>query len=998
MAVSFGSDPTEGGTPSRPERAAARPVRRPLRDLAVARKLGLMVLLFVAAIAALVALGKLNGDVLSAVRAYVAGEGLWAKGHRDGVFYLVRYAQTRQEDDYRRYEAALRVNLGDRQAREELEKPEPDLAHAAEGFLAGRNHPDDVDGLIWLFRNFRQVPQLDRAITLWTEADGHIDRLRALGTELRAEVLRGGPTPQRRDELVARIEAMHETLVPLEDEFSAVLGDASRWIVGVLLVTTLVLGGAMLAVALATARSFTRQILQQIEALRMAAERVARDDFDHSVEVGSADELGGLAESFNGMLGRLREHRSEIEAGAAELHEASRAAQALAVKAEAASLAKSQFMANMSHEVHTPINGILGMTELLLGTPLDARQQRFAQAAYRCGEELSDIIQDILDYSRMDTGALALTPVDFEPREVAEDVLELLAVRAHERGLELCLREAPGLPAHAHGDALRLRQVLHNLVANAIKFTERGEVVVDLRPAADAPALPGGGWWLEIGIADTGIGIEPEVLANLFTPFTQASSGMARRYGGAGLGLAISRQLTELMGGALDATSTPGTGSVFRVRLPLAQPLEPVPAEASPPLPLRRTLLIEDNATQRGALTALLEDWQLEVMACADADTAVARLAAECAAGRPVDALLVDLELPGSDAQRLVRLLLEAAGEPPPRLVLLAAAAAALQLPTPLPGPVLGKPVRKRQLRDALAGAPAELPTFGGLTPRLGGNILVVEDNPVNQEVIAQMLRRLGTRVHLAASGIEGLNAMCAQRFDLVLMDIQMPGMDGVEALGWLRRGPGERFALLTPADTPVIAVSADALGGDRELYRSVGFDDYLAKPLRKSRLHAMLAHWLPAVRPAAPSTPALLAAIPEHAVMTQATPFPPPLPPDSPLDAAALQRLFDLDPTGANRLLERLVQAFDTSLGRLMPQLDAATAVGDLDAIKSVAHTLKSSMASIGALKLSALCADIERMIRNGETQGLAGLVETMHVDVDTVSESLHALLAARG
>ncbi len=988
--------------PSRPVTAAAAPrtVRRPLRDLAVARKLGLMVLLFVAAIAALVALGKLNGDVLSAVRAYVAGEGLWAKAHRDGVYYLVRYAQSRDEADYRRYDAALRVNLGDRQAREALEAPEPDLARAAEGFLAGRNHPGDIDGMIWLFRTFREVPHLDRAIALWTQADGQIDRLRSLGAEVRAEVLRGGPAPERRDELIARIEAVHEALVPLENGFSAVLGEASRWVVGVLMVTTLVLGGVLLAVALLTARFIARQILQQIESLRLAAERVARDDFDHAVEVGSADELGRLAERFNGMLGRLREHRSEIESAAAELQDATRAARALAVQAEAASLAKSQFMANMSHEVHTPINGILGMTELLLGTPLDARQQRYAQAAYRCGEELFDIIQDILDYSRMDTGALALAPVDFEPRVVAEDVLGLLAARAHERGLSLVLREAPGLPARARGDALRLRQVLHNLVANAIKFTERGEVVVDLRPAADAPVPDGGRWWLEIGVSDTGIGIEPEVLAGLFTPFTQASSGMARRYGGAGLGLAISRQLTELMGGTLDATSVPGSGSVFRVRLPLAAPDEPAPMAPSAPLPVRRVLLLEAHTTQRDALAALLAGWQVEVLETADADAALGRLRDERAAGRPVDALLLDLEQPGAEVPALIGRLLDAAGDPLPRVVLLAAAPdALLRLPSPAPGPLLGKPVRKRQLHEALAGGVRDAAApAGGLTPRLGGHILVVEDNPVNQEVIAQMLRRLGSRVHLAASGLEGLQAMCAQRFDLVLMDIQMPGMDGVEALGWLRRGPSERFALLTPAATPVIAVSADALGGDRDRYLSVGFDDYLAKPLRKTRLHAMLAHWLPAAAPAPAATPVPPSVVPEDPVMTQATPFPPPLPPGSPLDPAALQRLFDLDPTGANRLLERVVQAFDTSLGRLMPQLDAAMAAGDLDAIKGVAHTLKSSMASIGALKLSALCADIERMIRNGETQGLAGLVETMHADVGTVSESLRALLAARG
>ena len=990
MPVIQGVPPADPPVPLRPAPGpGARGLRAAMRDLPVARKLGFVVALFVLVIGLLVGVTKLNGDVLSAVRAYVAGEGLWAKSHRDAVFNLTRYAQSRDETDYRRYEEALRVTLGDRQAREELEKPVPDLARAREGLLAGRNHPEDIDGLIWLFRTFRRVDYLDRAITLWSEADGHIERLRVLGGELRAEVIGGGPSPARGAELVQQIEALHHTLVPLEDEFSAVLGEASRWIGGVLLVGTVALSLAMLALGLGVAAFFTRRIHRQIEALHGAAERVARDDFDQGVEVGSADELGVLAGRFNGMLARLREHRNEIAAREAELQQASRAAQSLALRAEAASQAKSRFMANMSHEIHTPINGILGMTELLLGTPLDGRQQRYAQAAYRCGEELFDIIQDILDYSRMDTGSLTLAPADFEPRVVAEDVLELLAARAHERGLELTLLEGPGLPERAHGDALRLRQVLHNLVANAIKFTERGEVIVELRRAPQ-PTV-GGGWWIEFAVTDTGIGIDAEVLASLFTPFTQASGGMARRYGGAGLGLAIARQLAALMGGMIDASSEPGRGSVFTLRVPLQPPHAAGVEPAAAPLAARRVLVVDDSASQRMALRGLMSGWGLGVAEAADAPAALARVQAARAADEAFDVILLDQQLGGGDNARVAETLLKAAGEPVPRLMLLAPAPDLLaQAPAGMP--LLSKPVRRAQLRHALGGSGGELPSAAALTPRVSGHILVVEDNPVNQEVIAQMLRRLGARVHLASSGVEGLQALCEQRFDLVLMDIQMPGMDGVEALGCFRRGPSERYAFLTPAATPVIAVSAHALGSDRDRYRAVGFDDYLAKPLRKSRLHAMLAHWLPVGVPNA--VPPVTPAAPEESAMTQVPASTDRLPPDSPLDAAALQRLFDLDPGGANRLLERVVQAFDSSIARLMPQLDTAMAAGDMDGVRSVAHTLKSSMASIGALKLSALCADIERMIRNGETQGLGALVDTMHADLGAVSDSLRALV----
>lgn len=976
--------------PPRPAQGAkSHGLRAALHDLPVARKLGFIVLLFVLVISVLVMVSKLNGDVLSAVRAYVAGEGLWAKSHRDAVINLTRYAQSREEADYRRFDDALSVILGDRQAREELEKSAPDIERAREGFLAGRNHPDDVDGLIWLFRTFRKVEYLDRAITLWSEADGHIDRLRGLGAELRAEVIGGGPTPARRAELVQQIEVLHHTLVPLEDEFSAVLGEASRWIGGVLLAATVTLSLVMLGLGLMVAAFFTRRIHRQIDALHVAAGRVARDDFDHVVEVGSADELGVLAGRFNGMLVRLREHRGEIAAREAELQEASRSAQALALRAEAASQAKSRFMANMSHEIHTPINGILGMIELLIGTPLDSRQQHYAQSAYRCGEELFDIIQDILDYSRMDTGALVLAPVDFEPRAVVEDVLEMLASRAHERGLELTLIAMPGLPERAHGDALRLRQALHNLVANAIKFTERGEVVVEVRRAPEPAA--GGGAWVEFSITDTGIGIDAEVLAGLFTPFTQASGGMARRYGGAGLGLAIARQLAALMGGMIDARSEPGRGSVFTLRVPLQAPKELGVEAAAAPLAVRRVLIVDDNATQRRSLHSLMSGWGLSVAEASDGPTALALVHAGEAADEPFGAILVDLQLPGSDSIQLARALQQAAGNPVPRLVLLAPAPDVL-VRVPAGMPVLPKPVRRTQLRQALSDGAGELPPSGALTPRVSGHILVVEDNPVNQEVIAQLLRRIGARVHLASSGVEGLQALCEHRFDLVLMDIQMPGMDGVEALGWFRRGPSERHAFLTPSATPVIAVSAHALGSDRDRYLAAGFDDYLPKPLRKSRLHAMLTHWLPVGVPS-PTAHASLSAQ-EDPAMTQAPVSTDRLPADSPLDPEALQRLFDLDPGGVNRLLERVVQAFDSSIARLMPQLAEAMASGDLDGVRSVAHTLKSSMASIGALKLSALCAEIERMIRSGETQGLSGLVDTMHADLGAVSDSLRALV----
>ncbi|HET7866828.1 MAG TPA: response regulator, partial [Burkholderiaceae bacterium] len=627
----------------------------------------------------------------------------------------------------------------------------------------------------------------------------------------------------------------------------------------------------------------------------------------------------------------------------------------------------------------------------------------------------------ILDFAKIEAGRLELAPSDFSLRSVVEDTLELLAPRAHEKGLELSFREGPGLPALVHADPLRLRQVLTNLVANAIKFTERGEVAVDLHwlPATGPEASP----MLEFVVRDTGIGIAAQVLPQLFSAFTQAHSGMSRRYGGTGLGLAISRQLVDLMGGTIDVRSAPGLGSEFRFTIAVA------PAQAGPgalaetlEMPTLRVLVVEDNPTNRVVLENMLSAWGIHVTVAADGRHALDILRGLPPGGPGFDLALVDWRMPHMDGVQMAREVRDQGLQPGMKLILLSSVSAPDDVRVAQDAGFarfIHKPVRKTELRQAILGVAAPRQAVSDVAlPHIDRHVLVVEDNPVNQEVTGQMLRRLGCRVQVAGSALEGLRALTEHRFDMVLMDIQMPGMDGVEALTWFRRGPRGRFAFITPPAIPVVAVTANALEGDEERFLRQGFDDYLSKPFRQNQLLALLNRRLRGVaagaagadtadpagrRQAVASDPV----VPQPHARKESAMSQPSASPVSPpaagtdlgavtLDPQALQRLRDLDPGGQNQLVERVFKAFDTSVGRLLPQLDDAAGAGDLTTLRHVTHTLKSSSASIGALKLSRLCADTEAQVRQGgEIPDLSDRVQVLRGEILRVQRCLQEMMS---
>ncbi len=523
-------------------------------------------------------------------------------------------------------------------------------------------------------------------------------------------------------------------------------------------------------------------------------------------------------------------------------------------RAQAATRAKSEFLANMSHEIRTPMNGVLGMLDLLSMTPQTKEQSEFSGIARDSAEALLGILNDILDFSKVEAGALELEEIPFDLHRAIEEPCVLLAHRAQEKGLELACYVPDDVPRGVRGDPLRLRQVLINLVGNAIKFTEHGEVVV----WTSATTAGDGTVRVTIEVRDSGIGISPEVRTRLFQAFSQADGSMTRRYGGTGLGLAISARIVQMMGGDIDVQSEPGRGATFRFDIVLRAAPEldvPQPGLAAQRIGRLRVLLVDDNATSRLIVEHHLDAWGFDRESTASVAEAQAALERAHAAGRPFGLVLLDLGMPDRDGLALGRAMqMDERFRGVARIVLCAHGgtdAASLEAAGIAICHV--KPVRPSQLLDDIAslfGLPQETPGPAksvAAPPSIDGSgtpltVLLVEDNIVNQKVALGALRRLGVTASLATDGEQAVARLSTERFDLVLMDCQMPVMDGFAATRAVR----EREAGEALPRQVIVAMTANAMAGDRELCLEAGMDDYLTKPFNLGALLAVMEKWLP--------------------------------------------------------------------------------------------------------------------------------------------------------
>jgi two-component system sensor histidine kinase/response regulator len=901
---------------------------------------------------------------------------------------------------------------------------------------------DDRDAAAESLRTLSTTPQVKYAF-IWSKKDSDVMASFTRGGTLfepgiAADLMRHATAPQQlrtgEQDMYARV-----AIVLDGDEIGTlyVVSDLSRLYARIQEYIWIGMGvfGSAILVALLVSVLLGRAISKPLSNLSVAMRAIETEkQYSQRVKRTGDDEVGQLIGSFNAMLEqielrdkKLRAHRNELEQQVqartqelvqtnASLWQAVSELEDAKTKAEAANKAKSEFLATVSHEIRTPLNGVLGTTEVLLNTDLSERQRRFGQIIHGSAKTLLSIINNILDFSKIEAGKIELEMVAFDARNIVEEVQDLFNEMAEKKGLRFGSHVAPHLPRRLTGDAGRLRQVLTNLVGNAIKFTERGEVMIHVRP----DEIGTDSMRLRVEVRDTGIGVAPDAQRKIFESFAQADQSTTRRYGGTGLGLAIAKQLTAMMGGEIGVDSKPREGSTFWFTVTLGITGEDAEDPKRRLLSGIRALVIDGTGSSREAFSAQLASLGISSKGIDGEDEALSLLQLAGRVGRRFDVAFIDpAEL--RDPTWLVKEIRKDKAIAQTRIILLESSTADENADDPL-GDVerLLKPIRQSALYDCLSAtihakaAPTEVAASPASQPdSFTARILIAEDNPVNREVAGEALRQLGCQVDSADDGQQAITAWEGSRYDVILMDCHMPNMDGIEAAKIIR----VRESTDGRPRTPILALTANARGEDYERCIAAGMDDYLTKPLTLDELRTALDRWVgrraapvePKPEPVAnpeppvaaddppasaitvneveampngattpPETPATPAALPEPAPQPQeqapaasagaAAPVAAePLLADA-LDKSTIDYLKSLRRGDGPSVLERAANMYLDSAPTVLEELQRAIAGGDASAVWKIAHSLKSSSASLGAKELAQQIGDMEGRARQND------------------------------
>ena len=722
----------------------------------------------------------------------------------------------------------------------------------------------------------------------------------------------------------------------------------------------------------------SNSLTKRINSLAQGARELSKGNFAYKLdEQVKYDDIGRLTHSFLFMRRTIEQNE-----------------QALIEKTEAAEQAaklKGEFLANMSHEVRTPINGVLGMAELMLQTNLDIHQKRYASTILRSGQSLLSVVNDILDFSKIEAGKLDITNAPFDLRETVEDVTEMLAESAHRKGLELNVEISPDMHVAFNGDAGRIRQILINLISNSVKFTSEGEVRVCVH---HFPGKSDGPSNIKFEVIDTGIGISAEQQSRIFQEFEQADGSTTREYGGSGLGLAISKKLAELMGGGISVISTPGEGSTFWFSAQVEMLPESIQQRwaCTDSLQDRRFLIVDDNQTNREILRTQLAHWGAQTLVANSPDHALQLVEDSINQNDPIDVAIVDHQMPVMSGIDLIKTIQKTWPNDPLSYVVLSSVNEdrdTTSINSLAEYSYVTKPVRQKDLYNCLAAAlgddrainasidskKAELSVFKG-------DILLVEDNPVNQDMMLEMLRLMGLKADLAENGKEAVELITKNRYDLAFMDCQMPVMDGFAATTEIRKMESSRHDGFRQ---PIVALTANALEGDRERCINAGMDDYLSKPISTAELKMCLQKWLPQDAAANDADAGETESTPTAERSGESAVDELPI-----INQDIYEQVLTMCEQASAGFYDRLMEKYRSSAEEDLESIQTAIAAQDSETIRTSAHRLKSSSGNWGGVRVSDLCQKIESAGRDKDVDLAASLFDNLKNEVDTLINEL--------